>query len=223
MRILDTSSYQGDIDWRAVRRHNNRQIVGTYVRCREWRTTGTNAGWLDPSAWNNIEGAQLAGLVVGLYHRINPSINTPEREALELYQATSLFDLPRPHLLPHVDIEPGEGGDWAPIDVEEFLSAWQDVSDDAPIGAYTSGSYVPRYGGLAGFRSLWIGHTRQWAPVPYRNDTITDEEWAGRTQYTYAGRTTLHQYSHEGQVSGITGPVDLNALLPAMRLGDLLV
>lgn len=226
LRGIDVSRHQKTVAWNAV----PDRVAFAYLGVRHWST-----GELDWEAANNVVGCHRRGVLAGGYQRVNPLRNTPEREAALMVDALRHLDLLGPgRLLPALDVEPVESGvdreTEAGIDmrvwVRELFAAWMDLSDGVRILWYTSGSfYASKYGGVGGVPAgvaLWPAH---WsgnysAPRNPNNDASLAEQWAGHT--TYQGDADhpalVHQYWSKGAVPGIEGPVDLDCLMPGVKL-----
>ncbi|HEU5475689.1 MAG TPA: GH25 family lysozyme [Actinophytocola sp.] len=225
IRGLDVSEYQGETDWLAVPLH----IRFGVVRLAEWRVD-RGGPRLDQQAVANIAGLRATGRTVGGYQRANPVRNSPQFEVLLFRALLAVLGLDQPGCpIPAIDIEPtgtdDELVDW-PKWVREFIACYQKIAPDPRLRWYTSGSFFDsRYGGVLDIPlnvTLWVGH---WSgayskPANPGFDPALAEQYAGRTTYTFAGRTQMHQYYNRGQVPGIGGPVDLNALMPGLGLAD---
>lgn len=230
LRGVDVSRNQHSIGWTAV----PDSIAFAMIGVTHWPT-----GEVDWEAANNVTGALRRGVIPGGYQRVNPLRNTAEREAALFVGRLSYLNLLGPgHLLPAIDIEPVESGKdreaEAGIDmrawVRAFFAAWMDLSVGTRILWYTSGSYyATKYGGMAGIPadvSLWPAH---WSgpfsnPKNPSNDPALAGQWAGQT--TYRGDADhpalIHQYWSKGTVTGIEGPVDLDSLMPGVKLTDVM-
>ena len=230
LRGVDVSRNQKAISWPAV----PDRVAFALIGLRHWPT-----GELDWEAANNVVGCNQRGVIAGGYQRINPLRNTPEREAAMLVDALAFLDLFGPgRLLPAIDIEPVESGKdreaEAGIDmhvwVRAFFAAWMHLTSGVRILWYSSGSYYAgKYGGMSGIPagvSLWPAH---WSgpfsnPKNPTNDPILAEQWAGSTPYVGDAEhpALIHQYWSKGTVPGIEGPVDLDCLMPGVRLTDVM-
>lgn len=207
----DVSSYQGVIDWNLLRRHN-RRVDFAMLRIAEWRTDKTDAGQLDTQFKNNLDGVCRNGIVPGVYNRANPVLNTAEQEATAFVSRLSYYDLFRSGVIyPVLDLE-DTTQNWAAW-LREFIAVYQDIAPTPELIIYSSGSFFePHLGGEAGLPDnvkFWVAHTEQWGATP------------GNPKYKPA-RTVMHQYSHTGSLTGITGPVDLDVLMPGTRLKDIM-
>jgi GH25 family lysozyme M1 (1,4-beta-N-acetylmuramidase) len=212
---VDVSRYQGEVDWPALRR-GRRDLRFAIVRLAEWRIEREG---VDEQAAANIDGARSAGLVVGTYVRVEPTLHTAEEAALQWASYRGLFGADdRGLLVPAFDIEDNTRN-WSGW-VDEFITITRALNrrHDNRMIIYTSGSFPDAAYPTGWDRgdqdiALWIAH---YAAA------------AGATPYTFGGRTALHQYSNKGRVPGITpapgvsGEVDLNSTVGAWSLADLM-
>jgi lysozyme len=207
---IDVSSWQGVIDWKSLRKQR-RDIQFAMIRCAEWRSDTMDAGQLDTQFEANVEGARRNGITVGVYNRAFPTLNSPEQEATEFVTRLSHFDAyGLGWIKPAIDIE-DSSQNWSSW-VRDFFQAWEDMGM-RDVLFYSSGSYYDKYYGgvndLPECVSTWIGHMEQWGATPGNP--------------TFKTRGQIHQYSHTGSVAGINGNVDLNVLMPNIRLRDVMM
>lgn len=227
VRGVDVSAYQKVIDWPTLRQAR-RDLTFVVNRVAEWRDNTPSGGLLDEQVEKNVWQQTRCGLVPGLYNRVNPVLNTAEREAAAFVtRITALGGWGAGHLVPAFDVEPTEQPEDAAVNwpawVREFINAWFDLAPTRRLRWYASGSFFDaRYGGVLDIPlevSLWVGH---WAGPYSTPPNVELEQWAGRTGYTFGGRTLMHQYTSKGSLPGITGPVDLDCLMPGVQLADVM-
>lgn len=211
----DVSRFQKLIDWAELPADR----VFAYLGMWDWQNLV-----VDNQLARNIAEADKTGRAVGGYYRTDPTRWTAEQEARRMLGLLAQHGLDKPgRLIPAVDIEPtGKPGDkvvdW-PKWTREFFAAWARLTS-LPLLVYSSGSYFTTLlGGTADWPAwvrCWVGHTEKYSSPP----GLPAEEWAGRTTYE-PERTVVHQYSHTGRIPGITGDVDLDALMPGVSRADI--
>ena len=188
---IDVSKWNGGIDWKAVK---NSGVSYAIIRCG-YRGSTTGALIEDPKFRSNIQGAQNAGLKVGVYF-FTQAVN--EVEAVE--EASMVLSLIKGYNISYpvfLDVEASNGrGDAISADTrtavcKAFCQTIQNSGYKAGIYAnktwFTSYMNTPS---LTGYK-IWLA---QYAAAPSYT----------RTRYD------LWQYSSKGKVSGISGNVDMN-------------
>lgn len=218
MRGLDVSRFQGVVNWNAVPAEREFVIVGAF----DWR-----AGEVDNQLTRNVNEASRQGRVVGGYVRANPPRYAPHVEVRRLAGILGAYGLLSPgRLWPVIDVEPtGVQADDVRVDwsawTRSFFDAW-DTLTGLPLLVYSSGSYFTSLlGGTTTWPDwvkVWVGHSERYS----RPKGLTAEQWAGGTWYE-PSRAVIHQYTTTGTVSGITGAVDLDCLMPTVSLRDVVL
>lgn len=188
---IDVSKWNGTIDWTAVK---NSGVNYAIIRCG-YRGSSTGALIQDPKFKANIQGAQAAGIKVGVYF-FTQAIN--EVEAVE--EASMVLNLIKGYKLSYpvfIDVE-GSGGRADGIDKNTRTAAVNAFCKTIRNGGYKAGIYANKTwfeskmntGSLTGYK-IWLA---QYAAAP-----------------TYkATRYDMWQYTSKGKVSGISGNVDMN-------------
>ena len=212
---IDVSNHQAFIDWNAVR-GDAQNIKFAWAKCTEGATFVDR--WYD----NNKTGARKNKIKFGAYAWIKPGT---------VSYVVSQID----HLLDHIDYKKG---DLAPaIDWEETAAASPAYVNALEAGVNRIheklGVWPVMYGGyyvLAPMRipsNSVIKNCPLWLPAYGRND-------GGRYESAIPGVPTpwknflnplakgwdVHQYTSNGRVSGIPGPVDMNYSI--VRIEDLM-
>lgn len=188
---IDVSKWNGTIDWTAVK---NSGVNYAIIRCG-YRGSSTGALIQDPKFKANIQGAQAAGIKVGVYF-FTQAIN--EVEAVE--EASMVLNLIKGYKLSYpvfIDVE-GSGGRADGIDKNTRTAVVNAFCKTIQNGGYTAGIYANKTwfeskmntGSLTGYK-IWLA---QYAAAP---------------TYT-ATRHDMWQYTSKGKVSGISGNVDMN-------------
>ncbi len=188
---IDVSKWNGNIDWNAVK---NSGVSYVIIRCG-YRGSSTGALVEDPKFRANIQGAQSAGIKVGVYF-FTQAVN--EVEAVE--EASMALSLIKGYNISYpvfLDVEASNGradsisADTRTAVCKAFCQTIQNSGYKAGIYAnktwFTSYMNTPS---LTGYK-IWLA---QYAAAP----TYT------RTKYD------MWQYSSKGRVSGISGDVDMN-------------
>lgn len=202
VRGIDVSTWQGEIDWAAVRAAG---VRFAYVRVSDGATAP------DPLFARNWQEAARAGVVRGAYQYFRPA-EEPEEQAdlwLDLVGPPEKGDLP-----PALDVE--ISGDLETDEVvariERWVSRVRRATTMTPV-IYTSASaWAASTGNTERFRklALWIAHHEAACP----NTPVTWPRW------------TFHQSSASSALDGVAGPVDADlfqgtlAALERVRLQD---
>ncbi len=187
---IDVSKHNGSIDWNAVK---NAGVDYAIIRCG-YRGSATGVLVEDQMFRKNIQGAQAAGIKVGIYF-FSQAVN--DREALE--EASLTLDLIRKYKITYpvfMDVEAANGRADG-MDAASRTQVIRTFCETIRGGGYTAGVYANKtwlgskmnVGSLGSYR-IWLA---QYASVP-----------------TYGGRYEMWQYSSTGRIAGIPQPVDLN-------------
>lgn len=187
---IDVSKWNGTIDWNAVK---NSGVSFVIIRCGY---RGSTSGVLveDSKFKSNIQGAQAAGLKVGIYF-FTQAVN--EVEAVE--EASMVIGLIRNYSIAYpvfIDTEQS-GGRGDKIDRATRTAVCVAFCETIKSAGYTPGVYASKswyndnlsYGSISGYR-IWLA---QYASAP-----------------SFSNRYDIWQHSEKGSVSGISGKVDLN-------------
>lgn len=188
---IDVSKWNGNIDWSAVK---NSGVSYVIIRCG-YRGSATGVLVEDPKFKSNIKGAQAAGLKVGVYF-FSQAVNEVEavEEASMALSLVGGYGLNYPIFL---DVESsggrgdGIGKDTRTAVCNAFCQTIQNSGYKA--GVYANKTWFTEYintSSLTGYK-IWLA---QYASAP---------------TYT-ATRYDMWQYSSKGQISGISGYVDMN-------------
>ena len=188
---IDVSKWNGNIDWNAVK---NSGVSYVIIRCG-YRGSTTGALIEDPKFRANIQGAQNAGIKVGVYF-FTQAVN--EVEAVE--EASMVLSLIKGYNISYpvfLDVESSNGRADS-ISVDTRTAVCKAFCQTIQNSGYKAGVYANKTWfnekintpSLTGYK-LWLA---QYAATP----TYT------RTKYD------MWQYSSTGKVSGIRGNVDMN-------------
>jgi lysozyme len=186
VRGIDVSKWQGDVDWKAVRRAG---VRFAYVRVSDGTTV------LDQTFGRNWREARRAGLLRGAYQYFRPEEDPIEQADLLLATmgAPRAGDLP-----PALDVE--VSGNVTPRELVRRVSRWvarvRRATGLKPIVYTSARDWILLAGNSRRFSShgLWIAHHDADCP----NTPTGWRAW------------TFHQHSKQGTIAGITGPVDEN-------------
>lgn len=187
---IDVSKHNGNIDWNAVKNAGVNYVI---IRCG-YRGSATGVLVEDQKFRANIQGAQAAGLKVGIYF-FSQAVN--EREAIE--EASLAISLIRNYKITYpvyMDVEDAHGRADG-MDAGTRTQVIRAFCETIRNSGYTAGVYANKtwlgskmnVGSLGSYK-IWLA---QYAATP-----------------TYSGRYEMWQYSSKGRIAGISGDVDLN-------------
>lgn len=187
---IDISKHNGTINWSAVKNAGVNYVI---LRCG-YRGSATGVLVEDEKFRSNIQGAQAAGLKVGIYF-FSQAVN--EREAIE--EASLAISLIRNYKITYpvyIDVEAANGRADG-LDAGTRTQIVKAFCETIRSSGYTAGVYANKtwlsskinVGSLGSYK-IWLA---QYAATP-----------------TYSGRYEMWQYSSTGKIAGISGNVDLN-------------
>lgn len=218
-RGVDVSRFQGYINWETM----PTWIEFAYIGLLDWRND-----CVDKMARSNAVNASRTR-VTGGYYRVDAVRRSPYAEAMNMLNIIDRLGLMLPgNLFPAVDIEPTndvEGSakvNWANW-TRDFIDLYA-LHSEVPLMLYGSGSFLRdkvRANGLDSRIRLWVGHTAKWAKPAGQ----TPDEFAGKTDFTFDGRTAIHQFDSEAIVSGspLGTKFDRNQLMAGVTLKDITI
>lgn len=192
MKIIDVSAYQGIIDWTKVNKSN---VGAAIIRA------GYGSGHVDKRAAENINGALMAGLPVGLYwFSYATSAARAKAEADSCLEVASGWDIALPI---YFDFEG---------DSERFAK-----SEGVPVNrAFVTGvtrafcDRIAAAGLRAGYYFNWDYSQRLY---DHSQLTAYSRWFAYWSNHIKSGVTCdIWQYSSTGRVAGINGAVDCDLL-----------
>lgn len=202
LRGIDVSSYQGDIDWNKVKASG----IG-FALLRGLKKDGT----MDQKFEANYSGAQTAGLpLLGVYHFFYA---LTEQDAAK--SAQSMIDQLKGRKLPiWLDLEWNQLGQLGKDTVTVLASAYLDICKKAgyPCHIYSN---LDWYRNKYDAEKLKALGAKYWIARYPKQDTgiLNDKIRPGIGE-------ALWQYSSQGVIPGIHGPVDLNLLYDGAVLGE---
>ena len=194
---LDVSHWQGNIDWNAV--YNDGQVYS-------WAKASEGMTYEDPQFMANMTNGVNAGVVMGAYHFARPDNNLASEDAANFLNVAGAY-IGNGFLPPVLDLEnpysSGQAIVLSDLLTSEELTNW--VSDwmlevetstgVAPI-IYVNGNYANYLNSSINNYGLWMANPNE-SQTPPTNIGVWND-WK------------FKQYSWWGNVSGITGDVDLN-------------
>ncbi|MCM1048735.1 MAG: Ig-like domain-containing protein [Clostridiales bacterium] len=188
---IDVSKWNGSIDWNAVK---NSGISYAIIRCG-YRGSTTGALIEDPKFRANIQGAQNAGIKVGVYF-FTQAVNDVEavEEASMVLSLIKGYNLSLPVFL---DVEPSSGRGDA-ISADSRTAVCQAFCQTIQNSGYKAGIYANK---------TWLeSYINAPALTSYK---IWLAQYAAAPTYTRT-RVDMWQYSSKGTIGGINGNVDMN-------------
>lgn len=181
---IDVSYYQGDISWKRVKRAG---VKFAFIRAYD----GTEM--FDPLFIANWNGARQAGIERGAYQYFRPELSPIDQAdaMIRTLRAHGLGELP-----PVIDVETTSG---LPLEiVAQRAKIWIDrVRTELavePIVYTNPGMWRLRPATEISSQPLWLAHYTTMCPELAR-------PWKGWKYW---------QYTEDGRVSGVNGPVDLD-------------
>lgn len=193
---VDVSEYQGSIDWPTVAAQNVRFAM-VRVGARGWGQSG--AILIDHRWEENLDGAQAAGLMTGVYF-FSQAISVEEARE-EARFVLNLLD-GRPLALPVVfdwEIAPSETARTADMTPDMLNHCAVAFCEEIRKAGYTPMVYFNQELGYH-MLDLSLLHQQEY---PFWLAMYT-------SALTFPHRVAMWQYTSGGTVAGITGPVDLN-------------
>lgn len=187
---IDVSKWNGNIDWNAVK---NSGVSYVIIRCG-FRGSTQGALIEDAMFRKNIEGAQAAGIQVGVYF-YTQAIN--EVEAVE--EASMVLALVQKYRISYpifIDTE-ASGGRADRISKETRTAVCRAFCETIRNAGYTPGIYA----------------SKSWFTDKLNISSLSSYKiWLAQyaTKPTYTGRYDVWQYSDKGTINGISGKVDVN-------------
>lgn len=187
---IDVSKWNGDINWSKVK------AAGvSYVIIRVGYRGSTLGGLIDDTNFKkNIEGAQAAGLKIGVYF-VTQAINDAEA----VYEASMVLDRISKYTISYpvfLDVE-ASGGRGDKIDTATRTSVCKTFCKTIQNAGYTAGIYA----------------NKSWLTNKIDASQLTGYKiWVAQynSTCTYSGSYSMWQYTDSGTIDGISGKVDLN-------------
>lgn len=193
---IDVSRYQGNIDWTVVKTDKNVGYV--YLKATE------GASLVDRTYHYNLAEARKAGLKVGCYHFFSPTVD-PESQ---FENFTNTVNLDEQDLIPIIDVELRGRGHLEHFcnRLNRFLKMVEEHYGVQPI-IYTSCNFYNKY--LAGrYTDYKYMIARYKDEIPELTDDIKFVMW---------------QFTANGRIEGIKGPVDRSRFMDDYHIGDILL
>lgn len=199
---IDVSSIQGDIDWPAVRASGTRWA---YIRlCR-------GVDEVDGAAAKNLIQAQIASVLVGVYHRVFPALGSPETHALHFLAVLNRNRdaLPMLTLAPALDYEEkiDGGGPWC----REYMRIVREATGRREHVLYAPGSW---FGTHIGTEAWADPNIRLWVADSGRYTGATK----GHPKFQHS-QSFAHQWGQTDKQPGVTGLCDLDVSIGQLPLG----
>ena len=190
---IDVSKWNRNIDWNAVK---NSGVNFAIIRCG-YRGSSTGALIEDPYFRRNIQGAQNAGIKVGVYF-FTQAVNDVEavEEASFVYSLIQGYNLSFPAYL---DVE-ASGGRADGIDVDTRTTVCRTFCQTLASRGVRAGIYA----------------NKNWLTSRINTPTLTAHsiwlaQYAAAPTYTRT-RHNMWQYTSKGRIPGISTRVDMNIL-----------
>ena len=194
---LDVSHYQGEIDWREVKKHNP-DLEFVYVKSTEGKTL------IDPMFLANAKGAATQGFKVGAYHFFQMT-STPTEQFNSFKRQMNKAHI---DLIPMVDVEKSDGKPRKEVQdsLRVFLKLLEKEYGKKPMIYGTNRSYnelcAPEFNDYL----LYIARYGKNKPIV-----------VGPSHYA------IWQYTDKGNIHGIMRPVDLCRFHDEFSIKDFLL
>jgi len=194
IRGIDVSHHNGNIDWQAVAASD---VAFAYIKASE------GGDFIDPAFDRNASAARMAQVPVGAYHFFSFCKDADEQAGNFLtVTGSEVLVLP-----PVLDLELQGNCARRPerqaveAAVRQWISLVARATGKTPI-LYVSEAFLRHYPEVTNGRLLWV---RSILQPP-----------------DYASNWSVWQYHDRGEVSGISGAVDLNVLAEGVTLNTLM-
>lgn len=183
---IDISHFQGEVNWNEL---ISEGLDFVAIKATQGTEYSQSSYYTD-----NINNARSAGLIAGGYHFFTGNENGADQAKYFLQVAN-----PQPgDLLPMLDLEQtnGASGNVIASEALDWLTTVEKAINQKPF-LYTTASFFSEIGNPSGFENypLWVAEYGVSSP------TLP----AGWSLYT------IWQHSQSGQVSGISGDVDMDS------------
>lgn len=189
---IDVSKFNGSIDWNSVAKSG---VSYAILRCGY---RGSTVGSLveDVKFAYNAKSATSAGIKIGVYF-FTQAINEVEavEEASMVLDMIADYDVKYPVF---IDVEPATGGRANNLSVDERTAVIKAFCQTITNGGYTAGIYANK---------TWLTNKINTSELTAYKIWLA--QYASAPTYT-ATRYDMWQYSSTGEISGITGNVDLD-------------
>ena len=193
---VDVSEHQRYIDWQQVA---DSGVKFAYVRCGY---RGYTQGSLNEDPWflTNIDGAREAGLDVGVYF-FSQAINVAEaiHEARFVLRQIEGHEITLPVMYDWEKLEDIEDARTNDLDPSIIGDCGVAFCETIRAAGYEAGIYFNRQLGYYSLDLSRLKDVKFWLAVP-----------GDYPDFYYAGN--IWQYTHEGEVPGIEGQVDMNLM-----------
>ena len=193
---VDVSEHQWEIDWQQVAEHGLQfAIIRSGYR-------GYTQGGLFEDPWfrRNVEGAQRAGLEVGVYF-YSQAINVAEaiEEAKFVLEQIEGYDITLPIMYDWEKLEDTPDARTNELDPSIIGDCGVAFCETIRAAVYDAGVYFNRQLGYYSFDLSRLKDFKFWLAVP-----------GDYPDFYYAGN--IWQYDQKGEVPGIEGEVDMNLM-----------
>ena len=197
MTGIDVSRYQGDIDWQTVR---DVGVEFAIIRVGGRSYSSDAEIYTDANAQRNYEGARAAGIKVGVYF-FAQAINVAEarEEAEFVLRQIADWELDMPVVY-----------DW-----EYVNSQARTANVDAAVITACTRTFCETVE-ASGYKAMVYFNPAHAASRVYLEQLTDFDFWLSMytDRMTYPYKINMWQYTSEGSIPGISGPVDINLYFP---------
>ena len=191
---IDVSTYQKDIDWRAVAADG----IDFAILRLGYRGYTEGGLFMDETFYTNLQGASDAGLEIGVYF-FSQAI-TPEEaqaEAAYILNAIEGYEVTYPIAFDWEPVAPGQGARTDGLDNDTLTQCASAFCAKVAGAGYQAAVYFNQSQGYLRYDLRELTEYNLWLA-----------EYDAKPDFYY--HFDLWQYTHTGQVAGVEGEVDLD-------------
>jgi len=195
---IDVSHHQGKIDWKKVKKWEDKKLDFVYIKATEGAT------FIDEKYLENFKEARGNGLLVGSYHYFRTSSSVEN----QFENFINTIDTSKQDLIPLIDVEKEKITHWSNKEFhknfKKFLNMVEDYFGKKPI-IYTVNSFY-NLNLSEKYKEYHFLIARYGENMPNMRDNTN---W------------TIWQFSETGIIDGISKKVDIDVINTKYKLSDI--